>query len=330
MLSVLTLLISLFVCRVISGRLSVPFCIFTLGASSMILLLTPVSGGSGRIIPFLDAALSLACVLSAVFERLISAAGVQMSLLYSVLIALPLPIYMVSNVRHMTKDMNYLCGKIPGWEVAVNYAGLSFAVIYECAVLLLLNAAGNAPGDVTDLVALSVSLLLYLAFFVRHLAGGGDNLAKDMKARTRERIRMTLEPAPADEISINYRMLYARMKEYMETKRPYLSSVFCLDDMAKALYTNSGYVSRMINSCTGGNFSRYVNNYRVRYAMELFKKDPGLKVSELCQLSGFSTKVTFNMAFKLIAGQTPGEWCRHWQESTLQEKALSRNGVREL
>ncbi len=330
MLSVLTLLLSLFICRFLSGRLSVQFCIFSLGTSSMILLLTPVRGGADKIIPFLDVALSLSCILSAVFEKILSSAGVPLSLLYSVLLALPLPVYMISNVRHMTKDMNYLCGKIPGWEVTVNYAGLSLAVVYEFAALLLLNAAGDAPGDVTDVVAISVSSVLYLAFFVRHLAGGGDNLARDMKARTRERIRMTLEPAPADDISINYRMLYARMKEYMETKRPYLSSVFCLDDMAKALYTNGGYVSRMINSCTGGNFSRYVNNYRVRYAMELFKKDPGLKVSELGQLSGFSTKVTFNMAFKLIAGQTPGEWCRHWQESTLQEKGLSRSGVREL
>ena len=46
------------------------------------------------------------------------------------------------------------------------------------------------------------------------------------------------------------------------------------------------------------------------YAMEAFRENPWLRVAELADISGFHTIVSFNMAFRLVTDESPGEWCK--------------------
>ena len=46
------------------------------------------------------------------------------------------------------------------------------------------------------------------------------------------------------------------------------------------------------------------------YSIEIFKENPHLRVSELAEMSGFHTLVSYNMAFRLVMNESPGEWCR--------------------
>lgn len=105
------------------------------------------------------------------------------------------------------------------------------------------------------------------------------------------------------------RELFIRCCRYMELRKPFLVESFSLDDLSLAMFTNKLYLSQTINACTGRNFRNFVNNYRVLYAMELFKKNNRLRVSDLSNLSGFHTPVSFNMAFKLMMDEAPGAWC---------------------
>ena len=77
---------------------------------------------------------------------------------------------------------------------------------------------------------------------------------------------------------------------------------------------DKSYLSKVINSCTGMNYPQFVNNYRVRYSMDLFRRDPRLKVSELAMMSGFHSGVTFTLASRLFLGKTPSDWCREYRE----------------
>ena len=101
-----------------------------------------------------------------------------------------------------------------------------------------------------------------------------------------------------------------RLNAFFEDRKPYLDCDLTIADIAKELYTNKLYVSKSINLCTGKNFCQYVNYHRVKYSMELFRADPHLKVSQLAEMSGFHTVASYNMAFKLIMNESPGEWCR--------------------
>lgn len=170
---------------------------------------------------------------------------------------------------------------------------------------------------------LVVLLVIYAVLYFRHLKIYKKDIEKDFNSRLTDNLKYVMSVKTTKDISLSHRMLYGRIVEYMEEKKPYLSPVFGLEEMARAMYTNTGYVSKVINNCSGTNFSQFVNRYRVNYAMDLFKSDTSLKVMELGQLSGFNTKVTFNMAFKMIMNVTPGEWCRNYVENMPLDSALS-------
>lgn len=105
-------------------------------------------------------------------------------------------------------------------------------------------------------------------------------------------------------------VLFNEVVRLMENKRPWLQDDFGVDDLARMARTNRLYLSKAINFHAGRNFNQLVNYYRVRYAQELIRKDPTLKMNEVSQMSGFHTVVSFNMAFKLNERMTPTEFAQ--------------------
>lgn len=103
--------------------------------------------------------------------------------------------------------------------------------------------------------------------------------------------------------------LYDRCCRYMADRKPFLVESFSLGDLSNALFTNKVYLSKTINYYSGKNFRNYINYYRVMYAMELFRKNKSLRVSELGHLAGFRSNTTFNVAFKLVMEESPSTWC---------------------
>ena len=103
--------------------------------------------------------------------------------------------------------------------------------------------------------------------------------------------------------------LYDRCCRYMAERKPFLVESFSLNDLAGALYTNKVYLSKTVNYYSGKNFRNYLNYYRVMYAMELFRRNKSLTVSELGSLSGFHSGTTFNQAFKAVMKESPSTWC---------------------
>ena len=114
----------------------------------------------------------------------------------------------------------------------------------------------------------------------------------------------------AEEKADNLEQLYARIQTLFDEQKPYLDENITVGDIAKMLYTNKAYLSRTINDHTGKNFCQFVNYYRVMYSMDLFRKNPWPRVAELADMSGFHTIVSYNMAFRFVNNESPGEWCR--------------------
>jgi AraC-like DNA-binding protein len=130
--------------------------------------------------------------------------------------------------------------------------------------------------------------------------------------RVVESMKVTKVETAMDPMSIEdvYQDIYERVVAYFETEKPFLNNELTINDLSKALYSNKLYLSRAISQFTGRNFCQFVNYHRVTYSMELFRKDPDLKIQELAARSGFNSDVSYNMAFRLFMGETPGEWCR--------------------
>jgi len=77
--------------------------------------------------------------------------------------------------------------------------------------------------------------------------------------------------------------------------------------VAKKLGISPGYVSQLVNSISGDNFSTYINRYRVE-AVKVMIADAEFDNYSLLAIgleSGFSSKTTFHTAFKKLTGMTP-------------------------
>ena len=115
-------------------------------------------------------------------------------------------------------------------------------------------------------------------------------------------------PVPYETAAID-QYLYDRCCRYMTERRPFLVESFNLQDLANAVFTNKAYLSKTINNFSGKNFRQYVNYYRVMYSMELFRKNMGLRIIEMAQLSGFHSETSFLRNFKEVMGERPSIWC---------------------
>ena len=105
-------------------------------------------------------------------------------------------------------------------------------------------------------------------------------------------------------------MLYNRLKELMDTSKPFLSPGVRMNDIATAIGTNTSTLSNIINRRFNMSFTELINSYRVRYALEYITKNPDVASDKLKRECGFNTTSTFINAFHRHTGMTPGEYLK--------------------
>ncbi|MBP2831948.1 helix-turn-helix domain-containing protein [Aquimarina sp. U1-2] len=108
--------------------------------------------------------------------------------------------------------------------------------------------------------------------------------------------------------------------EYMDDKKPYLDYELKQSDMANDLSLSVHVLSEVLNDGFGKNFSNFINLYRIEEAKKLLE-DPNetqLKIEAIGYQSGFSSRTSFNRAFKKYVGQTPSEYREAFDTILLQ------------
>ena len=162
------------------------------------------------------------------------------------------------------------------------------------------------------------ALLSVLAVFSVLAAAAVVYLYLRLHRKEAELLAVARHPAPEDsqesgptqeEVMATDQFLYDRCCRFMMERRPFLVSSFSLEDLANALFTNRLYLSKTINRFSGKNFRKYVNYYRIMYAMELFQENKSLRILDLAQLSGFHTETSFYQSFVSVMGEPPSHWC---------------------
>lgn len=102
--------------------------------------------------------------------------------------------------------------------------------------------------------------------------------------------------------------LSGKIAEVMDNTEEYCSPDFSLDRLATLAGSNSKYVSQVINSVYGKNFSNFVNEYRIRTACKRLSDDDSyghLTVKAVGESVGYKSHATFVNMFKRITGLTP-------------------------
>jgi AraC-like DNA-binding protein len=85
-----------------------------------------------------------------------------------------------------------------------------------------------------------------------------------------------------------------------ETSNKFIKKKYTLNTLAKEFNTNSSYLSSIINSTKDANFSSYLNNLRIDYAIDKLKKDKKFRIYTIKAIAeevGFNTSQSFTNAF---------------------------------
>lgn len=104
--------------------------------------------------------------------------------------------------------------------------------------------------------------------------------------------------------------LYGRIRQIVESKKLYLQPDLSLRLLADELDTNTKYLSQVVNHCSGQNFQRFINAYRIQEVKDSLQAKAHLNLTlfGVAQQCGFKNKSTFYKVFKDITNQTPKEF----------------------
>ena len=111
------------------------------------------------------------------------------------------------------------------------------------------------------------------------------------------------------ELSEQYR---ERIEALCALEKPYPESDLTLAELAQRLAMPQHHLSQMLNAHFGQNFFDFINQRRVEEVKRCLR-DPryaSQTILEVGLASGFSSKATFNAAFKKITGTTPSNYRR--------------------
>ena len=95
-----------------------------------------------------------------------------------------------------------------------------------------------------------------------------------------------------------------------------LNIVVVQKDLAKELKTNTRYLSAVVNSRFGMNYSCLLNEYRIKDALHLLvdKRYMDKNVEEISAMVGFANRQSFYAAFYKNVGETPNGYRKRNQE----------------
>lgn len=91
-----------------------------------------------------------------------------------------------------------------------------------------------------------------------------------------------------------------------EKERGFLAAKITLYDFAKAMQTNTKYLSKVINTYKLTSVRNYINDLRVQYSIELLKNSDDHKkytVQAMAKEAGFRTREAFTKAFQKRTGK---------------------------
>ncbi|WP_108807377.1 helix-turn-helix domain-containing protein [Aquimarina spinulae] len=108
---------------------------------------------------------------------------------------------------------------------------------------------------------------------------------------------------------------FKKLEDLCVNHHIYRDSTLDRDKVAEMLGISTGYVSQLVNTVTGDNFTTYINHYRVEAVKDLilnseFDNYSLLAIGLEC---GFSSKSTFHNAFKKITGTTPNAYRKKYK-----------------
>jgi len=118
--------------------------------------------------------------------------------------------------------------------------------------------------------------------------------------------------------------LYDKILNIVVVQKKYKDPDYSAKELAKELNTNTRYLSAVVNSRFGMNYSCLLNEYRIKEATHLLtdKRYENKNVEEISAMVGFANRQSFYAAFYKNMGETPNSYRkRNLEKSEKKGKA---------
>lgn len=101
--------------------------------------------------------------------------------------------------------------------------------------------------------------------------------------------------------------LTEQLERLMREEKPFLQADYTSKELADTVGVPLYKLSAYINQTTGTNFSEYLNQWRIRYCLDMIreKKIDNLNLHGIATKCGFNNRNTFSAAFKKVTGKSP-------------------------
>lgn len=104
--------------------------------------------------------------------------------------------------------------------------------------------------------------------------------------------------------------LYDKILNIVIVQKKYKDPTYSAKDLAKELKTNTRYLSAVVNSRFGMNYSCLLNEHRIKDALHLLtdKRYKDKKIEEISAMVGFANRQSFYTAFKKHVNMLPTDY----------------------
>ncbi|MFY0686235.1 MAG: AraC family transcriptional regulator [Cyclobacteriaceae bacterium] len=117
--------------------------------------------------------------------------------------------------------------------------------------------------------------------------------------------------------------IWTDLQKLMEEEQLFIKADLSLNKLSDQIDTSLNKLSQVINQQSHQTFNDYINSYRVNHAKEMIRNPSNLTLLAIAYASGFSSKSTFNRAFKKATGITPSEYLK----KEVSSHRMTRNEV---
>jgi len=187
--------------------------------------------------------------------------------------------------------------------------------IINCFIILFLLALIHSflpfIGFSGSLLITLLSIVLFMFYFINSV------LLKMLKRSTNDSGVMSQVNFENKEKYAGSKITQAQLKgsksklyDHMKSTKRYLNADLNIDDLSKEMGLSSKDLSQIINQGFSCNFFDFVNKFRVEEAKSIFSKqtEDKMTIQEVMYDSGFSSKSSFNTAFKKFTNLTPTQF----------------------